>query len=146
MKKVFLSMAAIAFVAVGSLTVTSCGSDDSNPTPPEPPVTTGSKFTWAGTDYTMDMTTTGVVVNAENQMIGYNIGTEEEPVLATRWIFISHEGEGTSDWQTAENALWTQIFVPVNGDTPVYPQEAEEVFLLRSEEHTSELQSRENLV
>lgn len=36
MKKVFLSLAAIAFVAAGSLTVTSCGSDDSTPgvTPP----------------------------------------------------------------------------------------------------------------
>lgn len=33
MKKVFLSLATIAFVAAGSLTVTSCGSDDSNPGP-----------------------------------------------------------------------------------------------------------------
>jgi len=131
MKKVFLSMAAIAFVAVGSLTVTSCGSDDSNPTP-EPPVTTGSKFTWAGTDYSVDTTTTGVVINAENQMIAYNIGTEEEPVLATRWIIISHEGDG-SQWQTSENAVWTQIFVPVDGNTAVYPAESDEHYLLASE-------------
>ncbi len=38
MKKVFLSLATIAFVAAGSLTVTSCGGDDSvTPTPPPPP-------------------------------------------------------------------------------------------------------------
>ncbi len=33
MKKVFLSLATIAFVAVGSLTMTSCGSDDSTTNP-----------------------------------------------------------------------------------------------------------------
>lgn len=33
MKKVFLSLATIAFVAAGSLTMTSCGSDDSSTTP-----------------------------------------------------------------------------------------------------------------
>src|SRR5690606_4957489 len=38
MKKVFLSLATIAFVAAGSLTVTSCGSDDSTPGPVVPPV------------------------------------------------------------------------------------------------------------
>lgn len=134
MKKVFLSLATIAFVAVGSLTVTSCGGDDSAPvTPPvTPPVETAGKFTWAGTDYPMDTTTTGVVVNAESQMVAYNIGTEEEPVLATRWIVISHEGEGT-EWQTSSNALWTQVFVPVDGTTAVYPHESEELYLLASE-------------
>ncbi|WCM41806.1 hypothetical protein MG290_12805 [Flavobacterium sp. CBA20B-1] len=34
MKKVFLSLATIAFVAAGSLTVTSCGGDDSTPVTP----------------------------------------------------------------------------------------------------------------
>lgn len=42
MKKVFLSLAALAFVATGSLTVTSCGGDDS--TPVQPPVTQGIKL------------------------------------------------------------------------------------------------------
>lgn len=130
MKKVFLSLATIAFVAAGSLTVTSCGSDDS--TPPPPPIETSGKMTWAGTDYALDTTTTGVVINAQNQMIAYNIGTEEAPILATRWIVISHEGEGT-EWQTAENALWNQIFVPVDGTTAVYPHESEEHYLLASE-------------
>ena len=134
MKKVFLSLATIAFVAVGSLTVTSCGGDDSTPGPtPVPPVETAGKFTWAGTDYAMDMTTTGVVINAENQMIAYNIGTEEAPVLATRWIIISHEGEGSSDWQNSNNAVWNQIFVPVDGQTAVYPHESEDIYLLSSE-------------
>lgn len=135
MKKVFLSLATIAFVAAGSLTVTSCGGDDSttpNPGPTPPPVETAGKFSWAGKDYPMDTTTTGVVINAQNQMIAYNIGTEEAPVLATRWIVISHEGEGT-EWQTSENALWTQVFVPVDGTTAVYPHESEELFLLATE-------------
>ena len=35
MKKVFLSLATIAFVATGSLTMTSCGSDDSTTNPVE---------------------------------------------------------------------------------------------------------------
>lgn len=132
MKKVFLSLATIAFVAVGSLTVTSCGGDDSvTPTPP-PVVESNGKMTWGGTDYGFDTTTTGVVINAQNQMIAYNIGTEEEPVLATRWIFISHEGEGT-EWQTSENALWTQVFVPVDGETAVYPHESDELFVLATE-------------
>lgn len=43
MKKVFLSLATIAFVAAGSLTVTSCGGDDSTP-PVVPPVTQGIKL------------------------------------------------------------------------------------------------------
>lgn len=43
MKKVFLSLAAITLVATGSLTMTSCGSDDSAPV--VPPVETGIKLT-----------------------------------------------------------------------------------------------------
>ena len=36
MKKVFLSLATVAFVAAGTLTMTSCGSDDSTTTAPTP--------------------------------------------------------------------------------------------------------------
>lgn len=140
MKKIFLSLSAIALLAVGTV---SCGSDDGGTppvvtppivTPPDvtPPAESASKFTWSGIEYPMDVTTTGVVINAQSQMIAYNIGTEEEPMLATRWIVISHEGEGT-DWQTSNNALWTQIFVPVDGQTAVYPHESEDIYLLSSE-------------
>lgn len=63
MKKVFLSLATIAFVAAGSLTVTSCGGDDSTPGPgpgpgPDPELTenfvqiqdtkSALNFTWLG--------------------------------------------------------------------------------------------------
>jgi|SRR5690554_3700160 len=60
MKKMFLSLATIAFVATGALTATSCGSDDSTPNPdpvPEPLtenfIEIGSEkfplnFTWLG--------------------------------------------------------------------------------------------------
>ena len=44
MKKVFLSLAALTFVATGSLTVTSCGGDDST-TPPGPVVEKSLKLT-----------------------------------------------------------------------------------------------------
>ena len=43
MKKVFLSLATIAFVAAGSLTVTSCGGDDST-TPVDNPIAKGIKL------------------------------------------------------------------------------------------------------
>src|SRR5690554_1455470 len=60
MKKMFLSLTTIAFVATGALTATSCGSDDSTPNPdpvPEPLtenfIEIGSEkfplnFTWLG--------------------------------------------------------------------------------------------------
>jgi len=63
MKKVFLSLAALAFVATGSLTVTSCGGDDSTPTPtPPPPVELtenfvkydGEQHELDGAEYTID--------------------------------------------------------------------------------------------
>lgn len=62
MKKVFLSLATIAFVAAGSLTVTSCGGDDSvAPGPvPEPELTEnfvkydGEQHKLDGAEYTID--------------------------------------------------------------------------------------------
>lgn len=56
MKKVFLSLATIAFVAAGSLTVTSCGSDDSTPNPePGPgPEPTSNYVEWDGSKSSVD--------------------------------------------------------------------------------------------
>ncbi|HUH25572.1 MAG TPA: hypothetical protein VLY87_03020, partial [Flavobacterium sp.] len=44
MKKVFLSLATIAIVAAGSLTVTSCGGSDDSTPPVEDPTTKGLKL------------------------------------------------------------------------------------------------------
>lgn len=61
MKKVFLSLATIAFVAVGSLTMTSCGDDESTPGPqPEPELTenfakiNGEQYAVSASEYTID--------------------------------------------------------------------------------------------
>src|SRR5690554_604783 len=64
MKKMFLSLATIAFVATGTLTVTSCGSDDSTPNPdpvPDPELTEnfvkfeGEQFEVWGAEYSVDV-------------------------------------------------------------------------------------------
>lgn len=133
MKKLILSLAALAMISVGAV---SCGSDDGgtnpnpNPTPvDDTPIVTGNSFSWGGSSYEVDTTTTGVIINSEGSIVPYNIGTEEEPVIATRWIFITHDGE----WQTADNAVWTQVFIPVDGDTALWPHEADEFYLLATE-------------
>jgi len=60
MKKVFLSLATIAFVAAGSLTVTSCGGDDSTPPVVTPELTEnfvkfeGKQISLGASEYTQD--------------------------------------------------------------------------------------------
>lgn len=70
MKKVFLSLATIAFVAAGSLTVTSCGGDDSTPTTPPPPTELtenfvkydGEQHQMDGGEYTIDVVGENIAV------------------------------------------------------------------------------------
>lgn len=61
MKKVFLSLAAITLVATGSLTMTSCGSDDSTPVNPTPAgiklaLTTDPSEIYAGEPFELSIT------------------------------------------------------------------------------------------
>ena len=75
MKKVFLSLATIAFVAAGSLTVTSCGSDDSTttPEPPTPPTEQADNtIRYQTDDYEVNYQHTAV------EYMIYNKGTENE--------------------------------------------------------------------
>lgn len=75
MKKVFMSLAAIAFVAMGSLTVTSCGSDDSTttPEPPTPPTEQADNtIRYQTDDFEVNYQQTGV------EYMIYNKGTEDE--------------------------------------------------------------------
>jgi|GEM_PF-5222636 len=69
MKKVFLSLATIAFVAVGSLTVTSCGGDDSTTTPPPPTELTENFVKYDGGQYKLDGAEYALDVVGENVAI-----------------------------------------------------------------------------
>ncbi len=107
MKKVFLSLAALAFVATGSLTMTSCGGDDdSTPTVPgnpgnpgEPgnpgtPITANNSFVYNGVNYEVE--SAYYVINSLNpddadatpEYATYNYGTEANPVVhtVTEWF------------------------------------------------------------
>src|SRR5690606_12381651 len=143
MKKVLLSLAALAFVATGTV---SCSSDDGGPnngggtnddTPGTGDDTPGgddtqggddtpggtSTFTWDCAEYDVDTATTGVVVNAESQMRAFNLDTDgdgEGDTIVTRWIVYTHAGD---DFQTASEGVYTEVYIPVNGDNAVYPHE-----------------------
>ncbi|MDO5636509.1 MAG: hypothetical protein Q4G18_04590 [Myroides sp.] len=128
MKKVFLSLATIAFVAAGSLTVTSCGSDDSAPNPEpgpgpggddNPPVENAAgKLTYDGEDFDLDSmrfllhgTDTGWTV--------INEGTEEEPDYRSLWVGMVYSGD---DAATASEYYQMEFTLPV--------EETQEGFLL----------------
>lgn len=105
MRKVFLSLAALAFVATGSLTMTSCGGDDDstpvNPGQPGQPgepgepgnpgnITANNSFVYNGVNY--EVNNAYYVINslnpdagddAEPEFATYNYGTEENPVVHT---------------------------------------------------------------
>lgn len=131
MKKVFFSLAALAFVATGAFSVASCGDDNgTQPVTPPTPASAGS-FVLNNKTYTLDNTV--VLVDAEkdnagnNSIIGYSVdidgdGTQE---IATKWTFISYNGD---DMSASENYTQYRIYVPVNGDKLVFPDEAETVY------------------
>jgi len=138
MKKMFLSLATIAFVATGALTVTSCGSDDST-TPinegDDNPGGGDSTFSWGGSNYNVDTTIMGYI-GTENGATVYNIdtdGDEEGDTLMTQWIVGSYDGV---DYQNASDLVQTNILVPVGGEgenlVMIYPQESETVYLART--------------
>ncbi len=131
MKKVFLSLAALAFVATGAFSVASCGDDNgTQPVTPPTPASAGS-FVLNNKTYTLDNTV--VLVDAvkddagNNTIVSYPVdidgdGTQE---IGTVWSFISYNGDDAS---TSENYTQYRVFVPVNGDQLVLPNEAETVY------------------
>ena len=128
-------MAAIAFVAAGSLTVTSCGSDDSNPTTggdDTPPVETAGKMSWAGTDYGVDTTIVGVFGNSTDGPTVYNVDTDNDgtgDTPSTAWIIGSFVGD---DYNSAETLIENILYVPIDGENLVYPNESETVYLVNT--------------
>lgn len=101
MKKVFLSLATIAFVAAGSLTVTSCGSDDSTPVGP------------------IKLTENFIEVNGEQSEISYSLyavhttkGTDGKEAIKEYTLqdgrkviafeFISHNGASVTSLSDAD--------------------------------------------
>ena len=132
MKKVFLSLATIAFVAVGSLTVTSCGGDDSTPNPgggdDNPPVTSSGKLKVDGTDHELDLTQSFIYgaknAQGQNVPVGYRIlpSGATDSITVTRWAIDSFNGDSA---ETADNYHTIEVFVPVNGTSVVYPHQSE---------------------
>ena len=145
MKKMFLSLATIAFVATGALTVTSCGSDDSttpvvpgddNPGDDNPgddnPGETAGVLTYNGSEFDLD--------NARSQIYGHKnqagnnvvtafnlpINQGQDTIRATRWNIIAHNGE---DPNTSENYYQLSFFIELDGNTIVTPNAAETFYL-----------------
>jgi|SRR5690606_2734934 len=137
MKKVFLSLATIAFVAAGSLTVTSCGSDDSTPNPgpggdDNPPVgNAAGKLTYNGEDFDLDIAVSQIYARpndqGQNVAIAYNlpINSGQDTIRVTRWNIIAFNGE---DANTSENYHQMSIYVPVDGNSIVKPNAAENIY------------------
>src|SRR5690606_39403776 len=118
MKKVFLSLATIAFVAAGSLTVTSCGSDDSSPVIPTPPGPGNDDNT------PIDDTTPGEL--GENQIrIDGEVYEAQGGYFTVFGNTTTGEILGTYTWPAAELGLeedllvseWSSAQVVTNGGT-----------------------------
>jgi|GEM_PF-1749854 len=141
MKKVFLSLATIAFVAVGSLTMTSCGSDDSTTNPGgenpggenpggenpggENPGEVTKGFSVGGEVYLLDNFESQVRSNADRTAIEVLDVTlsDQSTVRATRWLMVAYSG---NDPMEALNYHQSTIYIPVGaGDVVVSPAEAE---------------------
>lgn len=131
MKKVFLSLAALAFVATGAV---SCSSDDGgSPAPQDDNVTpTSDVFNWGGNQYDIDTTLMGYIGTADGPTV-FNVDTDndgEGDTPMTSWIVATFGG---TDYQASSDLVQTEILVPVGVDgenlTLIYPHESEAVYL-----------------
>lgn len=121
MKKIFLSLSAVALLAVGTV---SCGSDDSAPAPVE----VSNNINYDGADYDVSTTRGYVYVNQENQMIAYDVDFGGgQTALCTKWAFLVYDGEQFTE--NTPNFVITEVFIPVAGNSAVYPEDASEMFL-----------------
>lgn len=134
MKKVFLSLATIAFVAVGSLTMTSCGDDESTPGPgPGPGTEHAGKLTVDGSDYGLDTTDTFVYSvkgdDGKNYVALYNYVVQPgDTITATRWAIQSYSGE---DSQTTEDLHLIDFYIEQDPDAEglTFPNQAETFYI-----------------
>lgn len=152
MKKVFLSLATIAFVAAGSLTVTSCGGDDSTPTPgpgpgPEPGTQAENTVRFDGVDSALDfsyyelVTRNYELVDEEGQPTGEtveNVNVYQYPDGGYANGYYVNVGYNMTE-TGADTYHYAFILVPnssivvTNGSitsfgTPVMPHQAEDIY------------------
>lgn len=120
MKKVFLSLATIAFVAVGSVTVTSCGGDDDNkpgPGPtPEPGLT--ENFIQVNKDQA-EITNTIYAVHVDGA--GQNAPIKEytltDGTVVAAFEFVSHDGGAATP--IGDSNTWVTLLTKVDTSKPV---------------------------
>lgn len=118
MKKVFLSLATIAFVAAGSLTVTSCGDDEGTPTPP----------------VVEELTENFIQVNTDQEELTYSLlayhatGPAGSPIKeyvtsgGVKFIvfeMISHNGTDVGTLSSATAQTWVTMTTLVDDSVPV---------------------------
>lgn len=123
MKKVFLSLAALAFVATGAV---SCSSDDGgspapqddNVTPQDDntPVESNGVLTYDGQEISLD--NMYFLINGANEQVQLvNVGTEEAPEIVSYWVGVAHD---TDDVQTAPNYYQFSFYLPTEETTEGY--------------------------
>ncbi|PIE50162.1 MAG: hypothetical protein CSA38_04520 [Flavobacteriales bacterium] len=127
MKKLILC----GVLALSMLGVQSCRKDDNGggdtPTPPPTPTLT-SKVTYDGQDYQLDTTAAQVTGNQEGQVVGFTIqDANGNDITATRWIISSWNGD-LDNIQNSENYAETIVYVPVDGQDIVHPQDAQTIY------------------
>src|SRR5690606_25224120 len=142
MKKMFLSLATIAFVATGALTVTSCGSDDSaapnpGPGPGEEDINEGivnplGSFKHEGNEYKVE--NSGFFLHgANNAPVVINFGTEAEPEYRSLWVGLIFSGEtnqGARNYMEYGFTLPTEETTNDQGETVymlIFPNETEDI-------------------
>lgn len=141
MKKVFLSLATIAFVAAGSLTVTSCGGDDSTPNPGPGPgeedINEGvtnpqGSFKNDGKEYKVE--NSGYFLHgANNAPSVINFGTDAEPDVRSLWVGVIFSGESNQDARNYMEYIFTLPTEETTNDKGekvyqlLFPNETEDV-------------------
>lgn len=118
MKKVFLSLATIAFVAVGSLTMTSCGDDDSAPGPGPGPTPITENFIQVNNDQT-EITNTiyAVHVDGAGQDAPIKEYTLTDGTVVAAFEFISHNGGAATP--IGSDNTWVTLLTKVDTSIPV---------------------------
>lgn len=117
MKKMFLSLATIAFVAAGSLTVTSCGGDDPAPAPAPNPTLT-KNFIQVNSDQE-EITYSLYAVHKDGSGSSAPIKeyTLQDGTVVAAFEFISHNGDAVTTFGTAET--WATLLTKVDTSIPV---------------------------
>lgn len=120
MKKVFLSLATIAFVAVGSVTVTSCGGDDDNKPGPGPGPGPGltENFIQVNNDQS-EITNTiyAIHVNGSGQDAPIKEYTLTDGTIVAAFEFVSHNGGSATP--IGDDNTWVTLLTKVDTTIPV---------------------------